>query len=276
MGGLIAAEFAAIFARILDARYAVIMLNRRSMSIVLLVVASAMISTGCRGPNGSASKAASNNATAGTYINVSDIPYATLIPAPSAKGSAMSRGEIELLLGIRSDAAAHLQSRTVSEETISVWTFAEVMGPGFEKTRMPITDEVMKNVIKDARAVTEAAKDHFERIRPPFVDERVKPWVEVPESGSYPSGHSTRAMVWAFLLAEVEPSKAEALRRRASLIGLDRITGGVHFPTDVAAGFGLGEAIAMKVLQNPKFQADLARVKAEWSAVKGSSAGAGG
>lgn len=205
---------------------------------------------------------------AATYISVADVPYRSFIPPPTATQSAVTRGEIELLLAIQADASPAARDRANDEEKLTVWKFASVMGPQWRKDRLPITDEVMAAVIKDAKTITDTAKAEFARTRPPSTDPRVKPWVEVPESESYPSGHSTRAMTWAVILGELEPEKREALRRRAGLVGLDRIAGGVHFPTDVAAGFALGDAIATKVLTNPKFRADLARVRTEWEAAK--------
>jgi len=44
------------------------------------------------------------------------------------------------------------------------------------------------------------------------------------------------------------------------------VLGGVHYPSDVAAGRILGNAIADKMLANPEFQAALAKAKAECAA----------
>jgi undecaprenyl-diphosphatase len=93
-------------------------------------------------------------------------------------------------------------------------------------------------------------KMFFERPRP-----QLFPW-RVPYAGlsSFPSGHSMTSMVCyatlAFLIARLVDSKF--LRRFTFalagvivlLIGLSRMYLGVHYPTDVLAGFAMGLAWA--------------------------------
>ena len=51
---------------------------------------------------------------------------------------------------------------------------------------------------------------------------------------------------------------------RARLVMLDRMVAGVHFPTDVAAGFALGNAIADRMVESQAFKADYESAQAEW------------
>jgi len=94
-------------------------------------------------------------------------------------------------------------------------------------------------------------KDLFGRERPAVFEWRT------PYAGgrSFPSGHSMNAMVaytvFAFLIARLASSPA--LRRATflvaaaliTLVGLSRIYLGVHYPSDVIAGFATGFAWAM-------------------------------
>ena len=58
---------------------------------------------------------------------------------------------------------------------------------------------------------------------------------------AFPSGHTSRAFAVAgFLLVRISWRPAAPMAVLASLIGLSRIYLGVHWPTDVVAGAGLG------------------------------------
>jgi len=97
-------------------------------------------------------------------------------------------------------------------------------------------------------------------------DDRITATLGIPKDDSYPSGHSVRAMMWARILAMIAPDQEQALLQRARLVAYDRVLGGVHYPTDVAAGMSLGNRIADELAQSPAFQADLAKARAEWQA----------
>jgi undecaprenyl-diphosphatase len=94
------------------------------------------------------------------------------------------------------------------------------------------------------RFLVEAQKVWTARIRPEEYEHLV-----AVQSLSFPSGHAANStIVWlslAFLLTERRPWRAAALWAAAwlaILIGLSRIMLGVHWPSDVIAGwaFGLG------------------------------------
>jgi acid phosphatase (class A) len=121
----------------------------------------------------------------------------------------------------------------------------------------------MTAVTKQTNAIANPAKDFYGRKRPPLIDARVKPCVPLEATASYPSGHSTRATVWALVLSEIFPDQKDALIARSRQIGDDRVLGGVHYPSDVEAGRTLAAAIVKDMLADPDFQAQLEKVKAE-------------
>lgn len=168
------------------------------------------------------------------------------------------------MLAIGAGATDADRARMKSEETLTPWAFADVIGPGFSKDKMPLTAAMLDKVEKDTNAATAKAKQFWNRTRPPRQDARITPLVHLPSSASYPSGHSTRAIVWERVLAELDPKDKDALRQRARLVALDRVIAGVHYPTDVAAGMALGDAIADRFLASPAFKADLDKARAEW------------
>jgi membrane-associated phospholipid phosphatase len=120
-----------------------------------------------------------------------------------------------------------------------------------------------------AGVVTAAGKDLVARARPPLGLRIV-----AETAGSFPSGHSsdTTAMVLALALVA-----AVALVRRAAvrvllvtgalgfavLVGASRLELGVHWPTDVAAGWALGTLAAVAVVTAACLLAARARVADE-------------
>ncbi len=101
-----------------------------------------------------------------------------------------------------------------------------------------------------AQALAEAIKNVVGRPRPTFVAH-----YDLIVSSSFPSGHAMMAPAIYFTLAAI--IAAEELRPAARIllmvgsvvlvagIGVSRVFLGVHWPTDVAAGWALGSAVAL-------------------------------
>jgi len=98
-----------------------------------------------------------------------------------------------------------------------------------------------------------ALKVSFGRIRPvPFFD------TSLPESYSFPSGHSLYAACFYIVLAWLAASRIQNKSLRiliwslavllALLIGLSRIYLGVHYPSDVIAGFSAASVWILTVI----------------------------
>nr|WP_255633095.1 phosphatase PAP2 family protein [Demequina sp. TTPB684] len=93
--------------------------------------------------------------------------------------------------------------------------------------------------------LTPIAKEYVGRVRPDVA----LPLAELPSNASFPSGHAMSAtVVWGALtlvaLSVVRPSRRTALALAAVsfiiLTGFTRLALGVHFVTDVIAGWALG------------------------------------
>src|SRR5262249_29671716 len=143
--------------------------------------------------------------------------------------------------------------------------FKDVIGDWFAAENCPQTGALFDELESDSKYFSKLGKEHWNRPRPFVANDRVKPVAKMDIEGSYPSGHSTRAMFFAEVLASIYREKREALLERGREIGWDRVLAGVHYPSDVAAGRVLGQALAAQVLKSEAFQSRLNAVKSELS-----------
>ncbi len=128
-------------------------------------------------------------------------------------------------------------------------------GTAFGKVPVPMqypkTAALVEKVAKDIKAQTDALKKLYGRPRPYLADPRVVPAIERETSPSYPSGHATRGLAIAIVLAELVPERREALLEQGRQVGVHRVVGGVHYPTDITSGQRLGARLAETWLAEP-------------------------
>ncbi len=85
------------------------------------------------------------------------------------------------------------------------------------------------------------------RDRPPLQTPEPAPLVDVPHSGSFPSGHAMTSFAAATLLALAVPRLAVPVTVLALAVAFSRLYVGVHYPLDSLAGAALGVAIGTTV-----------------------------
>lgn len=90
--------------------------------------------------------------------------------------------------------------------------------------------------------ITTLLKGQFGRVRPHIV-----PWLDLPTNASFPSGHSSNTMAILLLFALLSGGgwRTWLAMGVALLVGLTRIVLGVHWPSDVLAGWMLGAGVAL-------------------------------
>jgi undecaprenyl-diphosphatase len=68
--------------------------------------------------------------------------------------------------------------------------------------------------------------------------------IDMPDSSSFPSGHSAAAFAFATGVGHVSPGAGAALRGLAALVAYSRVHTGVHYPADVVSGAIIGTGLA--------------------------------
>jgi membrane-associated phospholipid phosphatase len=137
---------------------------------------------------------------------------------------------------------------------------------GFDIAATPATFKLLKMVVDEEDGDTKRAKAFFHRERPYAVDAALKTCTPVKPgkaANSYPSGHASLAFSMGVVLASLMPEKSQSILARAAEYAERRLVCGVHFRSDIAAGQQFGTVLALRLMQNPQFQAQMNLARAE-------------
>jgi len=212
-----------------------------------------------------AAPASAHGSARAAYLAPGDLDLYRLLPPPPAAGSAKEREELDELLRIQAHRTRAEAARAQADQQQSVFRFADALGnpPAFAASKLPLTNQLFQ-ALRDAESVAvNPVKDAWARPRPFLTEKRLNPVDEKPSSASYPSGHSTWATVVGIVLADMVPEHRAEIFARAEEIGYHREVGGVHYPSDVAAGRLAGTVLAAHLFASPRFRGDEAAAAAE-------------
>ena len=176
------------------------------------------------------------------YLDSAAVDPLKLLPGPPATGSAEARAELELMLSVQEKRTPADVDRCASEVKLGVEAFQSVLGPWCTKKNLPRLTQLLADLDKQSKEISNAAKDHFRRPRPEHEEPRIHVPIADDTTFAYPSGHAMRGIIYAEILAELVPDRREALLDRGREIGWDRVVAGLHHPTDIMAGRVLGQA----------------------------------
>jgi acid phosphatase (class A) len=188
------------------------------------------------------------------YLDPAQVDLTVLLPPPPDLASAQERSdETEVAAQVAARNSSQLARATATSKR-SVFFFADSIGPQFEPSRLPLTDAFFAHVESDVEKLVDLAKAYWGRPRPKGA---------VKHRGSYPSGHAAFAASAAILLAQLVPCKREQIFAQARTFAENRIVLGLHYPSDVAAGWTAGTLAVFAMTRNPAFEQDFAATKAE-------------
>jgi acid phosphatase (class A) len=207
------------------------------------------------------------------FLPADAIDLATLLPAPPAPDSSVTKAEIAEIHHAQADATASEKAQAVADSQEDVFLFAKVLGPNFVAAKLAVATEFFASIGKTEGEFVNPAKKIFGRPRPPLADASITPCEKLKASAAYPSGHATFAYLQAIVLAQMIPEKREAIFARAAEFAHNRTVCGVHYASDLEAGKISAFTIGAMLLRDPAFQAEFMPAKAEVRAAVGLGGG---
>src|ERR1700674_2046849 len=170
----------------------------------------------------------------GYYLDPSRVDLVHVLAPPPAPDSPAGKADLQAVLEAQRARTPAEVADAQADVQLSVFRFADVMGPSFTPAKLPFTAAFFDRISSDDLQASRTAKTYFNRPRPFAADPEVKPIVHEPANASYPSGHAAFAYVDAIILADMVPEKAAAIFDRAALFAHHRVVAGVHYPSDIA------------------------------------------
>jgi undecaprenyl-diphosphatase len=117
------------------------------------------------------------------------------------------------------------------------------LGADLRSRRLPLAGVAAAVAFVATSLVVAPLKELFGRARPPENEPGLGSVVALPESASFPSGHSATAFAAATAIAIVSPRLRPVVLVLAAAVALSRVYLRVHFPLDVVAGALLGAGL---------------------------------
>ena len=202
-------------------------------------------------------------ADSGGYLGSETIPLLDLLMPPPAKDSPTTKFEIAEIVKLQAGASDARKQRAIADDDDGLAQFLAGMGLEVDTSGLAASLGLFARIAASTGEVVFPAKDSFRRPRPPLLDHQIRPLIALPNSGAYPSGHSAVGTVTGIVLAKMLPEKKAAVFARIKDYAWSRAIAGVHYRSDLDAGFTAGSLIANALLHNPRFRNDFKPAKAE-------------
>lgn len=181
-------------------------------------------------------------------------------PAPPAMNSEGQRADIEAVLDWQTKrTAADCDAASVTANASCDFFWA---GKNFFSEPVPAEVKVFfERLSSDLKEADFVMKNRYRRIRPYDAYAGAAPCIKRSASYSYPSGHSLFARVFADVLGDIAPERKDEFIKTADQIALNRVIGGVHYPTDIEAGKLFGDEFHAQLQKSPAYLQDLEKMK---------------
>jgi len=214
--------------------------------------------------------AATDFATAKSYFPKNSISPNLISPA-LVIGSAEWQNEIAQVVKAQKNYDMDELDEAIAEKHLQPETIAQAIDPTITRAAYPQLYYLMDRVGDTSRCETDAVKDYWNQTRPYLADSRVKMLITPSRGGSYPSGHATGSYIYANILGLLFPQNRDKYFAYADKIGAHRVTIGMHYPRDIAAGKTLSFLIVGGLTQSAEFRKDFQKALSEIESKKTSS-----
>lgn len=190
------------------------------------------------------------------------------VPPPPEANGALELAERAV---VRGPWTAERRQQAVEDNAIDPFAaFDSVLGANFTGANFPATARLLDRAGRAAGFAGDPAKFLYRRPRPFVSDSAITTCIPADDrlraSFSYPTGHGALGFGWALVLAELVPSRADAIIERGRDFGWSRIVCGVHYPSDLAAAHVVAGAAIARLHADPDFQREFAAAQAELAA----------
>jgi len=181
-------------------------------------------------------------------------------PAPPEAGSAEDKADMAAVLQWQKDRTSAQCEAALAQAETSYDSFFAAVSP-FPSPLPSSVYGFFKRAASDSEAAYRLLKKIHKRPRPAQQNNEVKPCLGKTGGYSYPSGHSAISHIMGLILSDLVPRESAKFMIYADQAALNRVIGGVHFPSDIEAGKRLGDVMYKKFLQNPVFVSDMESAK---------------
>ena len=194
-----------------------------------------------------------------------------IIDAPALVGTSPADGSVRGAadrLSMHPQVSAERLAQARADIPWSPWVALHpVFGDSFTEANLPRTARVFADVLTAISPPIGAAKNQYARRRP-FLDMDNVVQCDAPDqvlanSGSFPSGHSAGGWAWALVMAELVPSRADAILQRGRDYGDSRVICGYHYPSDIESGRLLAAGVIARLHADPDFRRHLDQARRE-------------
>ena len=159
------------------------------------------------------------------YIQIPDFP----------KDDVKEMGTIRKLISTRTDKDEESVANNDKDSFYSIKEYMKKIGVKFHENEL-------RDIVKQAVPTIRHFKNSFNRKRPFELDGNLDVLGSTTnKTRSYPSGHSTQAMIVALYVAQKFPEHKDGLMEAAKEVGIGRVKAGFHFLSDHVAGQMLGQ-----------------------------------
>ncbi|MBR4381659.1 MAG: M28 family peptidase [Bacteroidaceae bacterium] len=211
------------------------------------------------------------------YLETDDLPdILSFLPPPPAEGSHLFDADIAIHNWARELKPSERTRRAIFEGTTNVDTmalaFSGAFGKKLSKETTPQTMYLLERCIRTFRLAAAKPKREYMRKRPfvYFNEGTLIPEYEEEErnTGSYPSGHTSRGWGMALVLAQLNPERQDTLMSCGYEWGQSRVIANYHWQSDVDAARLMTSATFARLQACEEYRKDLAAALDELSADK--------